>query len=156
MGTRSVTTVRSRWGNTGDFEMHATVYRHYDGYLRGHGAWLAHFLENIKVMNGKGGDWDETRHVNGPGRLAARLVIALDEDGHDPDLMPHDTDCGQEYHYQISVDFGMNGGDISVAVFDGPMTFFGDGGDECVNKIFEGNVYEYGAFISKETADVKS
>ena len=159
MGTRSITTVRSRWDRKGEFELHATVYRHYDGYLSGHGAWLADFLKDLRVQNGKSGSWEEDKDVNGPGRLAARLVCAMHEDNLEPDLMPHGVDCGQEYRYQIDVEFGdgwdTKGFPILVTVFDGPVTFFGDGGDQCVNKIFEGTVAQYCRFISKETANAK-
>lgn len=159
MGTRSITTVRSRWNGEGEFDLHATVYRHYDGYLSGHGAWLADFLKDLKVTNGKQLDDDENKYVNGPGRLAARLVSAMQADDLEPDLMPHGIDCGQEFLYQVDVEFGMDwdrkGIPVNVAVFDGPMEFFGNGGDQCTNKVFEGTVAEYCEFISKETASDK-
>lgn len=157
MGTRSITTVQSRWDSEGEYKVHATVYRHYDGYLSGHGAWLADFLKMIRVKNGISGDWDKARDVNGPGRLAARLVVDMYDNDLEPDLMPHNTDCGQEYHYQISVEFGVDwegaGAPVSVAVFDGPIVFFGCGGDECTNKIFDGSVEEFGEFVNSQVSN---
>jgi hypothetical protein len=59
-------------------------------------------------------------------------------------------ECGQEYHYLIDVDFGMNGGKILFTVFDGPMTAFGGGGEKCKNQIFQGSVTEFGEFLIEQ------
>ena len=148
MSTRSITTVRSRW-DEGEWKTNAVVYRHHDGYLSGHGEWLHEFLDGLEVVNGIPGN-PPPRYANGPGRLAAQLVAKLNEDGHEPDLCPDDGPRGQEFHYQVDVQFGANGGTVSVTVFDGPMTAFGGGGERCTNQVFQGSVAEYGEFLKND------
>lgn len=145
MGTRSVTQVTHQWvGGKGKVVHDASIYRHWDGYLDGHGKWLADFLKDTVVTNGS---IDGAKNFNGPGRLAAGIVHALIEDGHDPDLMPQDTECGQEYEYHIHVLYADKGGSLTVKVLEGPMTMFGMGGEDCTSEIFNGTVKEFGAFI---------
>ena len=149
MGTRSITEVKSGW-NGGAQETNAIIYRHWDGYLSGHGEWLYNFLKDLEVINGIPGN-PPPRYANGPGRLAAMMVSELQNDGHNPDLLPDGTDCGQEYHYLVSVNFGRDGGMVTVTVFDGPMTFFGHGGEKCKNQIFDGTVEQFGKFLAEDT-----
>lgn len=145
MGTRSVTVVTHTWEESADVIHDATIYRHWDGYLDGHGQWLADFLEDAVVTNGKIDDGK--KNFNGPGRLASGIVSALVADGHDPDLMEENPVCGQEYEYHIHVKYGDKGGEIGVKVLDGPMTMFGGGGEDCTNEVFNGTVEEFGAFV---------
>lgn len=77
------------------------------------------------------------------------MKFLIDEE-HDPDLMPTKSDCGQEFEYRLLVDFGMAGGTINIQVFDGPVTFFGMGGEKCDNEIFRGSVDEYRAWIASD------
>lgn len=150
MGTRCITEVRSKW-DSNEWETHAVIYRHWDGYLSEHGTWLYNFLNGMKIVNGIGGDMPP-KFANGPGRLAAMIVTQLQIDEYDPDLLPSVSDVGQEYHYRIDVECGAGGGDIIVTVFDGPMTAFGFGGENCNNQIFKGTVEEFGKFLEeKET-----
>ncbi len=151
MGTRSITTVRSRWNREDEFQLHATIYRHYDGYIDGHGAWLYDHIKDLKVVNGKLLDAPDT-HVNGPGSLATRIVCDLEREGYEPMLMLHGANCGQEYHYQIDVEYGaadwkQRGAPLIITVFDGPVTMFGAGGDECTRMIFNGTVEQFGKFV---------
>ncbi len=143
MGTRSMTVVTHDWDG-GDTEHNATIYRHWDGYLSGHGRWLADFLKDVSVTNGEDG---KANHFNGPGRLASGIVAALQMDGHNPDLMDKGSICGQEYEYRVHVGYGSGGGKITVKLLDGPMTFFGGGGEECTNEVFSGTVEEFNTFI---------
>jgi hypothetical protein len=148
MGTRSITTIRSRWEKR-DWQTHAVIYRHWDGYLGGHGAFLSDFLTGRYVTNGKAAD---PMSANGPGRLAAQLVAAMQDAGVDPDLLPTVSDVGQEYHYQIDVQFGgpaKREFPITITVFDGPMTAFGCGGDECTREIFSGTPEAFAAFVQQ-------
>lgn len=153
MSTRSITTVRSRWEREGEFNTHANIYRHYDGYLKSQGAWLHKFLDGLAVVNGICGKMPE-RYVNGPGRLTAKLIAELQNDGHDPDIMPREGDVGQEFHYVVDVEFGDHGSQknypVTVTVYDGPVTFFGKGGDGCTNQIFKGSVREFGDFLETQ------
>lgn len=146
MSTRSLTVVRSRWEESEEFEINAVVYRHHDGYLKspGHGQWLFDFLDSLCIVNGIGGKMP-AKYANGPGRLAAQLVAKRQADGHDPDLSSVVTSMGQEFQYQIDLTYDTKG--IEVTVFDGPMTAFGMGGEDCTNQIFKGTVGEYGKFL---------
>lgn len=148
MSTRCLTVVWSRWGYDGDWKTRAVIYRHHDGYLCGHGKWLFQFLDGLEVINGIPEN-PPPRFANGPGRLAGQLVTELQLAGHDPDLLGEVCACGQEYQYEIFVSFGMYGGTVKVAVYDGPMTAFGAGGDQFKNLIFSGTVKEYGDFLQQ-------
>jgi len=150
MGTRCITEVRSKWEGKEEWQTHVVVYRQWDGYLKGHGQWLFDFLKDLVVVNGIGGDTPQ-RFANGPGRLAAMLVTELQRDGHDPDLRPNTGAIGQEYHYRIDIIIGAGGGIVNIIIFDGPMTAFGMGGEDCIDKIFEGTVAEYGKFLEAYT-----
>ena len=155
MGTRCTTVVTQQWDSGGEasgVEHLATIFRHWDGYLDGHGQWLADFLKDAVVTNGK---IDGKKNFNGPGRLASGIVHALVEDGHDPDLMSKGTICGQEYEYHINVKFGDTGGELSIKVIDGPMTMFGAGGEECTNVAFEGTVKEFATYIENDGKELK-
>lgn len=145
MGTRSITTVRSSWEG-GESEHNVSIYRHYDGYPEAQGQDLFRFLDGLVLVNGIGTKMPE-RYANGPGRLAAQLVSYLQELGVEPDLMPEGSDAGQEFHYVLDIAYGMGGGDIKVTIYSGPVTFFGMGGEECTDKIFEGSVQEYGDWL---------
>ncbi len=143
MGTRCLTIVTSKWPDDTKPDHHATIYRHWDGHIDGHGRWLADFLEPAVVTNGR---VEKPHHYNGPGRLAAGIVKAMIDDDSDPDLMPEGTVAGQEFTYHVHVDFDMSGGTISVTVFDGPATAFGLGGEKCTNQVFAGSVPDYCKF----------
>ena len=75
----------------------------------------------------------------------------MQKDNLNPDLIPDNGPCGQEFHYVIDIDYSSEGGKIFVTVFSGPMTAFGCGGEYCNNMIFLGNVESYGSFIESET-----
>ena len=154
MSTRSITEIRSSWTPEDDksWETLATIYRHSDGYLEGHGRWLCDFLSNIKVTNGRvNGSW--RKYANGPGELASAIVSAMTEEDLHPSLEPAGAIMGQEYHYQINVAFSIDGGEVSITVFDGPVTFFGSGGEDCTNQIFCGSVQEFSEFITPEPVE---
>lgn len=147
MGTRSITVVSERWQADQEYKPVATIYRHWDGYPEGHGVDLASFLDGLVLVNGIGSDMPE-KFANGPGSLAAQLVSFLQEQGHNPNLCEHGSVMGQEYEYHVRCDyFGENA--ITVEVLDGPMTFFGMGGEECTNSVFKGTVAEYCAWVKK-------
>ena len=112
MGTRSLTYIEESWEcpiydeeyNNKTYEEKQNIlcmYRQYDGYLSGHGAELAEFLQGFNVVNGYNCDTPE-RAANGMGCLAAQLISHF-KDGigniyiHHPD----DKDCGEEFTYTI-------------------------------------------------------
>lgn len=152
MGTRSITTVRSRWEN-GEWETFAHIYRHYDGYLAGQGTLLFEFLNGLEVINGIPQN-PSPKYANGPGALAAQLVVCMYQNHAEPQLRPDASPVGQEFHYQIDVNYGMGGGQVSITVFKGPMTAFGLGGEQCTEKIFEGSVPVYGLFLKDSYYEV--
>ena len=144
MGTRGLTIVRSRWKNEGDFSTDAVIYRHLDCYPSVHGKDLADFLSGLVLINGIPGN-PPAKYTNGPGRLAAQLVSHLQESGHNPSLRTTTGSCGQEYEYYVDCDMGTLA--ISVSVYEGPMTFFGGGGEDCNNRIFSGSPDEFSVWI---------
>jgi hypothetical protein len=149
MGTRSLTVVKRNW-EQGEFEPIATIYRHYDGYPSVQGKLIADFLDGLTLVNGVSGDTPK-RHANGPGRLAAQLVCAMADEGVEPSLERHGVVSGQEYEYHLLCHFGFDGGTVEVVVFDGPMTAFGCGGDECTNEIFRGTPEAFSEWVDRWT-----
>ncbi len=158
MSTRSITTVRSKWtdeteDNSHEWRTLVDIYVHYDGYLDGMGRWLYKFLDGLHIVNGiKVGDGElmPVRFANGPGRLAAQMITAMSHDSLNPEMAPLGSNMGQEFHYQIDVLYGLQGGEVSLSVYDGPMTFFGYGGEQCTNLIFSGTVSEFGQFLDDQ------
>tara|TARA_R100001244_G_scaffold19330_4_gene19895 strand:- start:29 stop:484 length:456 start_codon:yes stop_codon:yes gene_type:complete len=80
MSTRSLTRVIDRQEGL-DFadghehleKSYINMYRHYDGYPKGHGVELAEFLRDFRVVNGLGSPRDK-KIANGTGCLAAQIV----------------------------------------------------------------------------------
>lgn len=134
MGTRSETRIRSRWDD-GEYQTHAHIFRHWDGYPEDHGKYLFDFLDGRSIVNGITGQ-EKKPFANGPGRVASQLVHQMQEDGHDPILESQHR--GQEFEYEVDIDFGMRGGVIAkIRVFNG-------------EKIFEGDLPSYGKWIEKK------
>ena len=112
MGTRSLTYIEESHQTAvadeeNNNEVHETkqnilcMYRQYDGYLSGHGAELAEFLQDFNVVNGYNPDTPE-RSANGMGCLAAQLITHFkDGIGNIYIHEPNDSDCGEEYTYTI-------------------------------------------------------
>lgn len=135
MATRSITTVQTKKSN-GEYHVCADIYRHFDGYLEVQGVELLKFLEGVKFP------------VGGADRIAAMLIAFMEGKGAEPCLATSKV-MGQEFHYVISLDYNMNS-PISVAVYTGPATAFGMGGDKCNVCVFSGLVEEYREFLKKE------
>ncbi len=112
MGTRSLTYIEESWETAvadeeNNNEVHETkqnilcMYRQYDGYLSGHGAKLAEFLQDFNVVNGYNHDTPK-RSANGMGCLAAQLISHFkDGIGNIYIHHPNDKDCGEEFTYTI-------------------------------------------------------
>ncbi len=157
MSTRSVTEIRSVWGKDQESSLVTVIYRHYDGYLDEHGNWIRNFLDTSIISNGR-----EKGAYNGPGEFASGMAAQLLKDGHHPSLMSEVSNVGQEFHYQITVDMTPSlfspscerkYANISITVFDGPVTIFGAGGDRCTNKIFEGRDHEYSEWLDIQLSE---
>lgn len=141
MGTRSVTEVRSKWGEQEEYTTHARIYRHWDGYPSSHGKWIYDFLNGRTIVNGKNGREKEP-FANGPGRLAAQMVGKLLQDDHEPDLLASDGDCGQDYDYRIDIDFGMSGGQVACIRVE-----------EFGKEVFSGGLDQYKQWLERDEED---
>ena len=102
MGTRSLTYIEESYGENREKKQNILcMYRQYDGYLSGHGAELAEFLQDFNVVNGYNSGTPE-RSANGMGCLAAQLIAHFkDGIGNIYIHEPNDSDCGEEYTYTI-------------------------------------------------------
>lgn len=113
MGTRSLTYVfdGKRAENP---EPLVNLYRQYDGYMEGHGAELAEFLEGFNIVNGLGVNDENKKIANGMGDLAAQLIAHFKtEAGQFYLQVPRvGIDCWQEYEYHIFEDM------IEVIAYD--------------------------------------
>ena len=111
MGTRSLTTVIETYRDEKKEKQVkiklVKMYRQYDGYPEGHGAELTEFLSDGKVVNGLGADdINKKRVFNGAGCLAAQLIAHFKNGAGGFYIEPITAkDCGQEYEYEIVVDF---------------------------------------------------
>lgn len=108
MGTRSLTTfIETYTPDEGKpkKEKIVTMYRQYDGYPTGHGAELAEFLTQGKLVNGI--TMGENQLVfNGMGCLSAQVVAHFKDGAGGIYLYRGGTkDCGEEYHYEVIGDF---------------------------------------------------
>jgi hypothetical protein len=110
MGTRSLTrvfnTYKDEKKNKQVKEQLVNMYRQYDGYPSGHGTELADFLKGGKVVNGIGSRDEKQILFNGAGCLAAQMIAHF-KDGVGGFYIEPITakDCGQEYEYEVIVDF---------------------------------------------------
>ena len=108
MGTRSLTrvfeTYQDEKKNKQVKVQLVNMYRQYDGYPEGHGTELADFLKGGKVVNGIGGD--DKNVFNGAGCLAAQMIAHFKDGAGGFYIQPITAkDCGQEYEYEVIVDF---------------------------------------------------
>ena len=127
MGTRSTTRVVC-----GDVTL-VVMYRQFDGYISGHGAELAAFLNTQRMTNGgplrekpgEGKVWS-----NGPGCLAAQLVAHFKKEP--GGIYIAEPSCWEEYNYTVEVGEYTNairvkvhvGGDPNTPIFDGTLAEF--------------------------------
>jgi hypothetical protein len=153
MGTRSLTHVIETWKNdkTGKQKKQClmTMYRQYDGYPSGMGDDLAQFLKQGKVVNGI--SMAEKQLVfNGAGCLAAQLVAHFkDGPGGFYLYRPMSKDCGEDYTYEVVVDF--NTKEITLRCFE--IGYISKSGNY-INKrklLFEGKPQDYDAWLEKHS-----
>jgi hypothetical protein len=110
MGTRSLTRVFNTYKNEKNNkqvkEQLVNMYRQYDGYPSGHGEELADFLKGGKVVNGIGSRDEKQILFNGAGCLAAQMIAHFKDGAGGFYIEPITAkDCGQEYEYEVIVDF---------------------------------------------------
>ncbi len=102
MGTRSLTYVYDDYADNTPI---ICMYRQYDGYPAGHGAELAEFLHDGKLVNGIPFGTTE-KMFNGMGCLAAQMIAHFKTDVGGFYLYPPvlNQDCGQDYEYHVTKD----------------------------------------------------
>ena len=110
MGTRSLTrvfnTYKDEKKNKQVKEQLVNMYRQYDGYPSGHGEELADFLKGGRVVNGIGSTDEKEILFNGAGCLAAQMIAHFKNGAGGFYIEPITAkDCGQEYEYEVIVDF---------------------------------------------------
>jgi len=107
MGTRALTTFIQTWTDNEKqkkkTEKIVTVYRHYDGYPKGHGLELAEFLLSGKMVNGVG--LGDQRVFNGFNCLIAQFIKDFkDGAGGIYVYRGGDKDMWEDYHYHVIYD----------------------------------------------------
>lgn len=99
MGTRSTTTIHEMKSLDEEEKPVCRFYRHWDGYLSGHGQDLADWLKDKVLVNGWSSNSTYKKneiHFNRAGQMAPYLMIALNCDAET--MMEF---YGQEYNYDI-------------------------------------------------------
>jgi len=140
MGTRALTFVYD-----GDKPI-VNLYRQYDGYPTGHGAELAAFLEDFRIVNGIGRE--TTRVANGMGCLAAQIVAHFkDSVGGFYIHSVDSTECGQDYEYHVY----QKDGELRVRVTDRGCNMFGLTMSDTNDSIFDGDIEDFVMFCSENS-----
>ena len=154
MGTRSLTRVIETYKDNKTQKQVKkqliNMYRQYDGYPSGMGADLVEFLDGSKVVNGlSSDDMKSTRVFNGAGCLAAQLVAHFKEGAGGIYIEPTSAkDCGQDYEYEIIVDFDTK--QVTLKCIE--VGYVSPKGNY-VNKkrvLFEGKAEEFAKLIEEE------
>ena len=142
MGTRSLTKVIQTWEDESGKKTSrpiTTMYRQYDGYMSGHGAQLAEWLNQYTVVNGMGID-DIGSIANGMDCLAAQMFQHFkDGRGGIYCMHPDAYDIWEEYLYEIEEVDKEIFITISETVrgYDGMHTIFHGTPEELLTKIGE-------------------
>ena len=154
MGTRSLTHVIETWKNTETNKKQKqclmTMYRQYDGYPSGMGTDLAEFLKNGKVVNGI--SMAETELVfnrfNGAGCLAAQVVAHFKQGVGNIYLhKPMSKDCGEDYTYEIIVDFDTK--ELTLKCYTIGYTTKSGNYTKKKKLLFEGKPQDYAKWLKK-------
>jgi len=150
MGTRSLTRVIETYRDEKkDKQVKVTLvnmYRQYDGYPEGHGTELADFLKAGKVVNGIGGD--DTNVFNGAGCLAAQMIAHFKDGAGGIYIEPITAkNCGQEYEYEVIVDFDTK--EVTMKCIE--VGYIDSKGNYKNGKIviFEGKPVDFEQFVEK-------
>ena len=132
MGTRSTTRVVC------DNITLVNMYRQFDGYISGHGAELAAFINTQRMTKGfpccesagEGKVWS-----NGAGCLAAQLVAHFKKEP--GGIYIAEPSCWEAYNYTVAVGEYTNAIRVKVHVGGGPNT-----------TIFDGTLEEFTAYVA--------
>ena len=152
MGTRSLTKVFNTYKNENKNKQVknqlVNMYRQYDGYPEGHGTELADFLKSGKVVNGIGSTNETERLFNGAGCLAAQMIAHFKNGAGGFYIEPITAkDCGQEYEYEVIVDFDTK--EVTLKCFE--IGYINKKGEYKNGKklLFEGKPSEFDEFVKK-------
>ena len=152
MGTRSLTRVFNTYKNENKNKQVknqlVNMYRQYDGYPEGHGTDLADFLKSGRVVNGIGSTNETERVFNGAGCLAAQMIAHFKDGAGGIYIEPITAkDCGQEYEYEVIVDFDTH--DVTLKCIE--IGYIDDKGNYKRGKrvLFEGKPSEFEKFVEE-------
>ena len=151
MGTRSLSrvfeTYKDEKKNKQVKVQLVNMYRQYDGYPSGHGDELAEFLNGGKVVNGIG--FGEKQTVfNGAGCLAAQMIAHFKDGAGGFYIYPTTAkDCGQEYEYEVIVDWHTH--EVTLKCIE--VGYIDDRGNYRRGKrvLFEGSPSKYGEWLEE-------
>jgi hypothetical protein len=157
MGTRSLTTViqTGKWDGKNYKTKLMTMYRQMDGYPSGMGLDLAKFLNGGKVVNGISlMHPDKSTIFNGAGCLAAQLVAHFKEGPGGYYLhKPGQTNCGEEYRYEVIVDDDLNQPILLKVIEVGYMSSKGNYVNKAKTRYF-GPVRDFEVWLKKYEQEV--
>lgn len=151
MGTRSLSrvfeTYKDEKKNKQVKVQLVNMYRQYDGYPSGHGDELAEFLNGGKVVNGIG--FGEKQTVfNGAGCLAAQMIAHFKDGAGGIYIEPITAkDCGQEYEYEVIVDWHTH--EVTLKCIE--VGYIDDRGNYRSGKrvLFEGSPSKYAVWLEE-------
>lgn len=115
------------------------IYRHHDGYISGHGAYLAGFLDQRVVLNGYCSPDDDTKVSNGAEELAAHLVLDLKSQ----------FKSGEIYLFPLRPE-GYMGEEYLYEIYEGCVRVFTVHGACRKEQIFSGTWEEFIAYVTSE------
>ena len=106
------------------------IYKHYDGYPKGHPLEIAKYLKDFKIVNGLGAY--DIRVANGLGCLAALYVAAFKMEAGDIYIESPDTDHSWiEYTTYV---WGNDNKSIWMSIFDDDECIFVGKPQELIDK----------------------
>lgn len=101
MGTRSLTHIHEMKSLDDKETIVCSFFRHFDGYLSGHGTDLAVWLKNKKLVNGIGKDFIKTRDFNRAGTMAVKLMNFIQDESGCEVVSTGGANIGEEFVYDI-------------------------------------------------------
>lgn len=137
MGTRSTIAFidnRTSGGKVISNEL-VRIYQQYDGYPKGVGLELAHWLKDKKIVNGFGyGETAENGYCNGVGCMSAQFIHDFKVGIGGLYITDHD-DC-EEYDYKVIV---TNDSTITLEVYEDGVHIFQGSVVEFIDAVYNGD-----------------